>query len=371
MTDDLQRTPLAPRNIPAGAECIDVYGFAAPLVVTDPVEEYTAVREGVGVLDFSMLLKLDVRGPGALEVINSAVARDLTKVVPGRIAYGPVLDDNGLMQDDSTCFVFGDDHVRVIGGPGMPAAIRAVTDGTNLVVESLRESLAHFTIQGPRSRALLEKLTDADVSNEAFPYYTFSDDLVLAGVPTFVSRMGFTAELGYELYAPVDRALELWDAVFAAGEEFGIRALGAAAIMMVRIEAGMVMGEGLEYDHATSPWECNLGWAIPADKPSFRGREAVLAAKETAPRRTVTVRLDGGEDRATGAPLFVDGVEVGHVTMSIPSPHLGFATIGLAQIAKEHAAVGTAVTARLEEGDIAGKIIATPVYDPDRQRVRS
>ena len=229
MTDDLQRTPLAPRNIPAGAECIDVYGFAAPLVVTDPVEEYTAVREGVGVLDFSMLLKLDVRGPGALEVINSAVARDLTKVVPGRIAYGPVLDDNGLMQDDSTCFVFGDDHVRVIGGPGMPAAIRAVTDGTNLVVESLRESLAHFTIQGPRSRALLEKLTDADVSNEAFPYYTFSDDLVLAGVPTFVSRMGFTAELGYELYAPVDRALELWDAVFAAGEEFGIRALGATS----------------------------------------------------------------------------------------------------------------------------------------------
>jgi aminomethyltransferase len=253
----------------------------------------------------------------------------------------------------------------------MPAAIRAVTDGTGLAVESLRESTAHFTIQGPQSRALLQQLTTVDVSNEAFPYYTFRDGVDVAGVPVLVSRMGFTAELGYELYVPVEHALGVWDTVFAAGEAFGIRALGAAAIMMVRIEAGMVMGEGLEYDHATSPWECNLGWAVPADKPAFRGRDAVLAAKDVAPRRTVTVRLDGGEDRATGAPLLVDGRVVGHVTMSVPSPHLGFATIGLAHVAKEHAAIGTAVVARLEEGEIAGEIVATPVYDPDRARVRS
>ena len=371
MGDDLQRTPLAPRNIPAGAEVIDVYGFAAPLVVTDPIEEYTAVREGVGVLDFSMLFKFDIRGAGALEVVDRAVARDLSKVAPGRIAYGPVLDDDGLMFDDSTCFVFGPDHVRVVGGPELPHAVQAAADGSGLDVESLRESIVHITLQGPKSRALLEKLVDFDVSNEAFPYYTFKDGVTVAGIPALVSRMGFTAELGYELYAPAERALELWDAVFAAGEEFGIRAIGAAAIMMLRIEAGMVMGEGLEYDRATSPWECNLGWAIPADKAAFRGRDAVLAAKEVAPRRTVTVRLEGGEDRASGAPLLVDGVEIGTITMSVPSPHLGFATIGLAHVAKEQASPGTAVVARLEEGDVSGEIIATPAYDPDRTRVRS
>ena len=372
MTEALRRTPLAERNIPDGVELIDVYGFAAPLLVTDPVEEHRAVREGVGVLDFSMLLKVDVRGPGAKAAVDAAVVRDLSRVEPGRIAYGPVVDERGMMLDDSTCFVFGDDHVRVIGGPGMPAAVEEALAGKGLEVVHLRDATCHITLQGPRSRELLARLVDADVSNDAFPYYTFRDGIEVAGIPALVSRMGFTAELGYEVYAPAERALELWDAVFAAGEDLGIRAIGAAAIMMLRIEAGMVMGEGLEYDDTVSPWECNLGWAVSEGKPAaYRGRDAVEAARATAPRRTVTIRLDGGEDRATGAPLLVGGDEVGHVTMSVPSPHLGFATIGLARVAREHAEPGTQVVARLEEGDIAGEVVATPVYDPERGRVRS
>ena len=371
MAETLLRTPFAPRNVPADAECIDVYGYAAPLVVTDPVEEYTAVRERVGVLDFSMLLKVDVRGPGAIAAVNGAVVRDLAGVAPGRIAYGPVVNDAGGMLDDSTCFVYGPDHVRVIGGPRMPAAIEAATAGRGLDVRHLRERQCHLTLQGPRSRDVLAQLADLDVSGEAFPYYTFRDGVTVAGLPALVSRMGFTAELGYEIYAPVERALELWDAVFAAGEEFGIRAVGAAAIMMLRIEAGMVMGDGLEYDESVTPWECNLGWAVPAEKAAYRGREALATARETAPFRTVSIRLAGGEDRATGAPLYVGDAVVGHVTMSVPSPHLGFATLGLARVERPHAAVGSQLVARLDEGDVAGEIVATPVYDPDRVRVRS
>ena len=370
MAETLLRTPFAPRNVPADAECIDVYGYAAPLVVTDPVDEYTAVRERVGVLDFSMLLKVDVRGPGAVAAVNGAVVRDLAGVAPGRIAYGPVVNDAGGMLDDSTCFVYGPDHVRVIGGPGMPAAIDGATAGKGLEVRHLREEQCHLTLQGPRSREVLAKLAGFDVSGGAFPYYTFRDGVTVAGLPVLVSRMGFTAELGYELYAPVEEALDLWDAVFEAGREFGIRAVGAAAIMMLRIEAGMVMGEGLEYDESVTPWECNLGWAVPAEKVAYRGRDALAAARETAPFRTVSVRLAGGEDRATGAPLHVGEEVVGHVTMSVPSPHLGFATLGLARVARQHAAVGTSLVARLDEGDVAGEIVATPVYDPERQRVR-
>ena len=205
MAETLLRTPFAPRNVPADAECIDVYGYAAPLVVTDPVDEYTAVRERVGVLDFSMLLKVDVRGPGAVAAVNGAVVRDLAGVAPGRIAYGPVVNDAGGMLDDSTCFVYGPDHVRVIGGPGMPAAIDGATAGKGLEVRHLREEQCHLTLQGPRSREVLAKLAGFDVSGGAFPYYTFRDGVTVAGLPVLVSRMGFTAELGYELYAPVER----------------------------------------------------------------------------------------------------------------------------------------------------------------------
>ena len=130
----------------------------------------------------------------------------------------------------------------MIGGPGMPAAIDGATAGKGLEVRHLREEQCHLTLQGPRSREVLAKLAGFDVSGGAFPYYTFRDGVTVAGLPVLVSRMGFTAELGYELYAPVEEALDLWDAVFEAGREFGIRAVGAAAIMMLRIEAGMVMG---------------------------------------------------------------------------------------------------------------------------------
>ena len=141
--------------------------------------------------------------------------------------------------------------------------------------------------------------------------------------------------------------------------------------MMLRIEAGMVMGDGFEYDDQTTPWECNLGWAVSADKPSFRGKDAVLASRDAVDTRLVSVRLDSGEDRATGAPLFHDGAQVGHITMSVPSPFLEFATLGLAKVPRDLTAPGTKLTARFEDQDHDAEVVGTPVYDADRTRVKS
>ncbi len=365
------QTAFAHRFMPADAEVIEVCGHAAPLVVTDPVEEYTAVRERLGLYDFSMLHKYDVRGPEALAAIDAAVCRDLTRVAPGRIAYGPVVGDDGGMLDDSTVFVFGPDHVRVVGGDGVPGAVDAAVSGRDCTATPVREALAHLTLQGPKSREVLARIAAFDVSNDAFPYYTFRDGVDVAGIPALVSRMGFSAELGYEIYIPRDRADDLWDAIQEAAAGLDPRAIGGAAVMMIRIEAGMVMGDGLEYDATVSPWECGLGWAVNLDKPSFRGKDALARRKESDTGRVVSVRLSGGEDRATGAPLFHGEDEVGHVTMSIPSPFLGFATLGLARVHRDLAAPGTRLEARLEEGAYEAEIVSTPVYDPERARVRS
>jgi aminomethyltransferase len=367
----MQTLPLSRRYVPEDAELLEVYGCGVPLVVSDPVEEYTAIREAVGLIDFTPLLKVDVRGAGAVEAVNRVVARDLTKLAPGRIAYGPIVNDEGGMLDDSTCMVFAPDHVRVVGGPLMPQAIEDGLTGTGLEIEHLRDALVHVTVQGPNSRALLERVVDVDVSNEAFPYYTFKDGAQLAGIPVFLTRLGFTAELGYEVYAAREDADRLWDALLEAGASLGVRPIGAAALMMARIEAGMVMGEGLEYDESVTPWECNLGWAVALDKGEFRGRDALAAKKDTVTDRVVSVRLAKGEDAATGAPLTVDGREVGHVTMSVPSPHLGFATLGLARVHKDAAEVGTRLTATVEGEAVDAEVLATPVYDPERKRVRS
>ena len=230
--------------------------------------------------------------------------------------------------------------------------------------------MGHVCLQGPASRDLLSRLTDAGVSNEAFPYYTFRESLCVAGVDVFATRLGFTAELGYELFVPAAHAAEVWDALLQAGRDLGAVAVGAATVLTLRTEAGMVMGE-LEYDDTVCPYECTLGWAVCLDKGDFQGRDALVELRETAPNRLVSVVLERGGGAATGARLLVGGEDVGHVTMAVTSPFLDGATLGLARVRKERATPGTGVIAMLEDGEVAGELRRTPVYDPERKRVRS
>jgi aminomethyltransferase len=368
----LIESPIAARVVRDEHELVDIYGMGVPAVVDDPVAEYRAVREGAGLLDFSPLLKVDVEGPGAQAKINGLHTRDITKLRPGRIAYGAILDDSGQMVDDSTVMVRDSDRVRVVGSPLMPPQVIGFAEAQGLRAAERRDQLAHLNVQGPHSREILSALTSADVSNEAFPYYTFKDSIGVAGVDdVFVTRMGFTAELGYELFVPVGRALDVYDALMDAGRSVGLRPIGVAAVMMVRIEAGMIMGDGLEYDTTVSPWECGLGWAVDLDKGDFRGRDATLRLRDERTDRLVSVILDRGGDAATGARLTVDGKGIGHVSMAVTSPYLDDRTLGLAKVHRDFASPGTRVVASFAGDEVGGEVVPTPVYDPERKRVKS
>lgn len=351
-------------------EWIDVMGYAVPLWVTDPEAEYTAFRNGVGLLEYSMLYRWDITGPDARKVANRVHSRDISTMTPGEICYGVIVDGHGHMVDDPTVSVYGDDRVLIVGGnPAVGDAIRAeLTAGAEL--NERREEFCVLSVQGPNSRKALQALTDSDLSNEAFPYYTFLQGVLLAGIEVQINRIGFTAELGYEVVAKVADAERLFAAVSEAAASLGGAGCGAAALMMCRIEAGMVMGE-VEYDHTLTPFECRLGWSVDFDKGAFIGREALLAAKESAEGRVVTIRVDGDPDGVEGAPIIVDGREVGGVTMAVPSPVLDGATIAMARIHRDAAPVGTALTIAAESGNRGAEVLRTPVYDPQRLRVKS
>jgi aminomethyltransferase len=367
----LLKSPIGARTTREGGEIEDIYGMAQPVFIDDPMLEYNAVREGVGLLDFSPLMKVDIEGRDAKKKLNRLHTRDLEKVPTGRIAYGAILNDRGGIVDDSTVMVRGDDRLRMAGSPLMPDQVIPFANENDLEAVERRAELAHLNIQGPRSRDLLAKVTSVDVSNEAFPYYTFKDSMLVAGVEdAFVTRMGYTAELGYELFVPADRALDVYDALMEAGAEYGMRPVGVAAIMMIRLEAGMVMGE-FEYDEDTSPWEASLGWAVDLDKGDFRGRDAVIKLRDERPGRIISVVLERGDDAATGAELKSDGETIGKVTMSMPSPYLHGKTLGLARVDKAKAQPGVQVIAVVGEDEIPGELVATPVYDPERKRVKS
>ena len=368
---ELAIPPFAPRYFDRVEEFMDVYGYAAPVWVSDPESEYNAVRGAAGAIDFSMLYKFDLTGPGALELVDSVVTRDVASLAPDRIAYGAIVDSSGRMVDDCTVSILASEIVRVVGGnPADGAVLTAAADGTEVEVKARREELAHLCVQGPRSREILAALTDEGVSNEAFPYYTHRD-ITVAGIAAHVNRMGFTAELGYELFVPRERALELWDAVFEAGEPLGLMPFGGAALMMLRIEAGMVMGDGLEYDSTVSPFECGLGWAVDFGKQNLRAREALTDLRESAPTRLVSLVMERGGDAATGARLSHRGVDVGHITMSVLSPLLGGRTLGLARVATPQGITGTRLIATVGDEEIEAEVVPTPVFDPERTHVRS
>src|SRR5438067_3404672 len=366
-----KETAFHPRLVSMTDDWMDLFGYLAPTVVTDTEAEYRAVRETAGLMDFSMLRKIDIDGAGALELVDSVVGRDVSGLRPGRIAYGPLVDEDGKMVDDCTVMLRSPDHVRFCGANDRDYEIfSAAAEGTGIEVREFTDAMPHLCVQGPKSREILQTIADQDLSNEAFPYYTFREDVSIAGIPIFMTRLGYTAELGYELWVDRDRALDLWDALVDAGAPHGMRVIGMTALDLFRIEGGFIIG-GVEYDPTVSPYECGLGWAVPYDQANVRGRAGLERDRDGTTLRLTSVVLESGGDDASGAKLSVDGAEVGFVTQAVVSPHLGGKTLGLAKVPRELAkAVGTPVSARVGDADVAGEIVEHPVYEKERKRAR-
>jgi aminomethyltransferase len=365
-----KETAFYPRLAALTDEWMDLFGYAAPLVVTDTQEEYRAVRETAGLMDFSMLRKVDLDGAGALELVNSVVTRDVSELTPGRIVYGALADEDGKMVDDCTTMMRAPDHVRFCGANDRDYEIfSSKAEGTDVSVREFTDDMPHLCLQGPKSREMLQSLTEADLSGSTFPYYTFREDVAIAGVPVFMTRLGYTAELGYELWVERDRALELWDALVGTGEAGGMKVIGMTALDLFRIEGGFIIG-GIEYDPSVSPYECGLGWSVDLDKGEFQGRDGLARDKEETRLRLTSVVLERGGDEASGARLGVEGEEVGLVTQAIESPYLKGKTLGLAKVRKEFVQPGQPVEAQVDASLVPGEVVEHPVYDKERKRAK-
>lgn len=352
---------------------MDLFGYAAPSVVTDTQEEYRAVRERAGLMDFSMLRKVDIEGPGAVAFLNRMLTRDLNKVPQGRIAYGALTNERGKMVDDCTASVISPEWVRFCGANDKDADIfRSDAPEGEISVRVFTDEMPHLCVQGPQSRNLLQSLTDSDLSNASFPYYTFRQRVEISGIPVFMTRLGYTAELGYELWVEREDAESLWDILVKAGEAVGMAVIGMDALDLFRIEGGFIIG-GIEYDETVSPYECGLGWAVDLSKDEFLGRAALERDKEATELRLASVVLEDGGPAASGAALAADGDvggSTGLVTQAVHSPLLGGKTLGLAKLRTPFNAPGTKVTAEVDGREVRGEVVSHPVYDPKRARAK-
>jgi aminomethyltransferase len=368
-TTATKETAFYPRLKELTDEWMDLFGYWAPTVVTDTREEYRAVRETAGLMDFTMLRKVDIEGEGAQDFVNTIVTRDVSKLTPGRIAYGALTDENGKMVDDCTTMLRSPDRIRFCGANDRDYEIFSEKAPDGVTVREFTDDMPHLCVQGPKAREILQQIANQDLSNDTFPYYTFREDVEVAGIPIFMTRLGYTAELGYELWVDRDRALELWDALLGAGEPHGMKLIGMVALDLFRIEGGFIIG-GIEYDPAVSPYECGLGWSVELDKGEFQGREALARDKEETMLRLTSVVLERGGDEASGAPILVDRQEVGLVTQAVESPHLDGKTLGLAKIRKDLKNPGQEITVAIGDDEVAGEVVEHPVYEKERKRAK-
>jgi aminomethyltransferase len=365
----LEPNPTTERFADRVSEWADSFGRPFAIHYGDPAKEYRALREAVVALEYSTIRKWFVEGPDAVAAVDKVFSRNVRALRVGGIAYGVFTDEDGFMIEDTTLVKLGPETVLVLGGERLTQQQleQAVPEGTT--VTDRRADFAAVSLQGPLSRVLLQRLTTVDISNEALPYYGSLLNVEVANVPATILRLGFTAELGYEVMVPIEHTDTLWDAILAQ-DDLGIELMGLEAIFVARTEAGMVMNE-YEYDRSTTPYECRLGWTIDFEKGPFQGREALIAKKENVPTRLVSLEMTAPAAALDGRPLLLDGQAVGRVSMAVSSPALGGRTLALARVETAHARIGTALAIETDQGPIVATVRQTPAYDPARSRVRS
>jgi glycine cleavage system T protein (aminomethyltransferase) len=326
--------------------------------------EYRAIREGVGMWDLSPLNKWSFRGPEAKEAAQRVHTHDVMAAEPGQVRYGAFVDEDGLVVDDGTVFTFADDELWVCTNSDDRADYFAdATKGLDVSIEYIAPDLPSMQIQGPKSRELLQRLTDADLGS--LPYFRFLPEQVrVGGVPVWLSRTGFSGELGYELFLRPEHALELWAAVADAGAT----PYGMDVIEPVRVEVGMIVTDYDYEPHQRSPFDLGLDRFVRFHERNM-GTEALRGAAEEHPNRFVTVRIEAGELPGYGSPLRGDGREIGTLTSPAVSPRFG--PIGLAIVEAASAAPGTRLEVVTADGPVAGTVDVLAIYDPAKERPRS
>jgi glycine cleavage system T protein (aminomethyltransferase) len=362
--------------------------------------EYFAFRETAGMIDVTPLYKYEVRGPDAAALLGRMTVRDVAKLKVGRVGYCCWCDDEGKVIDDGTVSCLDPEHYRLTAADPTYDWLARLGRGHDVAVEDSSRRLAALAIQGPTSREVLRAAGVEGI--DGLKFFGVSPARI-DGLEVWVSRTGYTGDLGYEVWVEAAGALRLWDALAAAGRPHGLEPAGLDALDLTRIEAGFIM-LGVDYfsshrvvleSRKSSPFEIGLGWTVKLDREPFVGAPALAAERQGgSPWQLVGLEASWEElealyegyglpaslpPRASREPLPVyaegayggRGPQVGRVTSHCWSPLLK-RYLGLASVRAAHAAPGTRLqlehTVEWERHTVTATVVATPFFNPPRKR---
>jgi aminomethyltransferase len=354
--------------------------------------EYWAIRDAAALIDITPLMKYIIEGPDAAKLLHRMTPRDIHKMAVGQVAYTGWCDDEGRMLDDGTISRLADDKFRMTSAEPSLRWLGMNAIGMDVTITEVTDKIAALSLQGPKSRTILNRICKKSL--DKLKYFRFAEN-TLAGIPVTISRTGYTGDLGFEIWMDAGAALTVWDALIAAGNDYGIVPCGILAMDMARVEAGLFMID-VDYtatNHAwiagqkSTPFELGLGWAVALDKPGyFVGRQALEREhKEGSAWRLVGLEVDWvGLEKLYAAvglppqipamamrgslPIMKDGKQVGYASTSTWSPVLK-KYIALAHVQAPHFELGTQlameVTVEHHRRHASGTVVKLPFYEPE------
>ena len=332
-------------------------------------------------MDYSVMGKVLVQGRDAEKYLNQICANDVAVPV-GRCVYTQWCNETGTIEADVTVTRLAEDKFLVLSGDATITAVMAwlrrhIPADAHAFVTNISSAYSVLNIQGPKSREFLSSITNADMSNEAFPFLT-SQEIDIGYALVRAIRVTYVGELGWELYTPTEFSLHVYDTLVEAGKDFDLKFIGLQALNTLRLEKAY-RDYGGDIDNTDTPLEVGLGFFVDFDKPDgFIGRDALLKLKESGYRyRMPQFLLEDPEPMMHYAEIiYRDGVPVGSI-MSGGYGHTLGASVGVGPVEKEGGTVSVDyIKSGRYEIDIAGvrypaKASLRPMYDPKLQRVRS
>ncbi len=379
--EPVRYSPMQPWHDAHGAVPLVAGAWIRPDRYGDAAAEAANVREHVGIIDVTPIGKLDLRGPDVPALLNLLYVNKWSKLEVGRVRYGVMCAEDGVVLDDGVTGRLGNEHYLMSTTSSGAATIWEWVENWlqtehpdwRVHVTPVTTAYASMNVAGPQARRLIERVTkDVDLSNEAFPYMHVRTGQI-AGVDDCVLwRIGFTGELSYELHVPAGYGLHVWETLLDQGADLGIQAFGVEAQRILRLEKGHFI-VGQDTDGLTRAFSAGLDWAIKLDKDDFVGKPELAwqAAEGSGPRLVGLQPVDPSLVPEEASLIMEGGNIVGRITSSRMSPTL-HRSICLAQVEARLAGPGTEVTVRLPDGRlIAATVMQQHAHvDPDGGRMR-
>ena len=358
--------------------------------------EYNAIRNAAALVDVSPLFKYLVSGPDAATLVDRIITRNARAMAVGQVYYTPWCDERGKVIDDGTVTRVTEGAFRWTAADPSLRWFTRIAHGLNVGIEDISERVAALALQGPTSAGVLAAVLDGGGGLlQTLKYFRMARGAI-AGVPVEISRTGYTGDLGYEIWMPWERAVDVWDRLMAGGRAFGIRPAGMIALDVARVEAGLLLidvdfhssRKALVSSQTYSPFEMGLGRLVQLDTGPFIGREALVEEQRRgSPRRIVGLDIDwpavervyetlgmapqipAAASRAA-VPVYSRDRQVGRATTTTWSPVLK-KLIALATIDAPHTAEGTVldfeITVEAVRHRVPATIVKTPFFAPKRK----